>query len=288
MILQSKVGVVYNPWAPRSKELVEKFREKLGLDESSWIVEASSTDFKDPDPDMALIITIGGDGTILWANQLAAPRNIPILGVNLGRVGFLTELSADKAIDSIGYYLDGTARVEERAMLEATISGDESKKFSNERFQALNDVVVGRSAISRLVHLEVSIDDAILTTYRADAVIVATATGSTGYSISAGGPILSPESSNILINPLATHLGMDNPLVVPSDSCVEIALKSDYEAVFSLDGRPDLELLPGQVVKIIQSEYTAKFLRLSPANQFYSVLTNRLNPETTYKTSDNK
>lgn len=288
MIRQSNVGVVYNPWASRSGELVEKFSEKLGLDESSWIVEASSTDFKDPDPDTSLIITIGGDGTILWANQIAAPRNIPILGVNLGRVGFLTELSADKAIDSIGPYLDGSARVEERAMLQATISGGESQNFSDERFQALNDVVVGRSAISRLVHLEVKIDDAILTTYRADAVIVATATGSTGYSISAGGPILSPESRNILINPLATHLAMDNPLVVPPDSCVEIALKSDYDAVFSLDGRPDLDLLPGQVVKIVQSEYTAKFLRLSPANQFYSLLTNRLNPETTYKTSDSK
>ena len=101
MIRQSNVGVVYNPWAARSTELVEKFSDKLGLDESSWIVEASSPHFKNPDPNMSLIITIGGDGTILWANQIAAPRNIPILGVNLGRVGFLTELSADMAIDSI-------------------------------------------------------------------------------------------------------------------------------------------------------------------------------------------
>ncbi|MCH2508000.1 MAG: NAD(+)/NADH kinase [Dehalococcoidia bacterium] len=288
MIRQSNVGIVYNPWAARSNELVEKFSGKLGLDESSWIVEASSTDFKDPDPDTSLIITIGGDGTILWANQIAAPRNIPILGVNLGRVGFLTELSADMAIDSIDSYLDGSARVEERAMLQATISGGDSGKFEDKHFQALNDVVVGRSAISRLVHLEVRIDGAVLTTYRADAVIVATATGSTGYSISAGGPILSPESRNILINPLATHLGMDSPLVVPSDSCVEIALKSDYDAVFSLDGRPDLELFPGQVVKIVHREYNAKFLRMNPANQFYSVLTNRLNPETTTKTFDSK
>ena len=288
MIRQSNVGVVYNPWAARSTELVEKFSDKLGLDESSWIVEASSPNFKNPDPNMSLIITIGGDGTILWANQIAAPRNIPILGVNLGRVGFLTELSADMAIDSIDSYLDGSARVEERAMLQATISGGDSGKFEDKHFQALNDVVVGRSAISRLVHLEVRIDGAVLTTYRADAVIVATATGSTGYSISAGGPILSPESRNILINPLATHLGMDSPLVVPSDSCVEIALKSDYDAVFSLDGRPDLGLFPGQVVKIVQSEYKAKFLRMNPANQFYSVLTNRLNPETTTKTFDSK
>ena len=288
MIRQSNVGVVYNTWAARSTELVEKFSDQLGLDESSWIVEASSPHFKNPDPNMSLIITIGGDGTILWANQIAAPRNIPILGVNLGRVGFLTELSADMAIDSIDSYLDGSARIEERAMLQATISGGDSGKFEDKHFQALNAVVVGRCALARLVHLEVRIDGAVLTTYRADAVIVATATGSTGYSISAGGPILSPESRNILINPLATHLGMDSPLVVPSDSCVEIALKSDYDAVFSLDGRPDLELFPGQVVKIVQSEYKAKFLRMNPANQFYSVLTNRLNPETTTKTFDSK
>ena len=283
MIRPSEVGIIYNPWASRSKELVEKFREKFGLNDSSWVIETSSIEFQEPSPEISLIITIGGDGTILWANQIAAPRSIPLVGVNLGRVGFLTELNADKAVDSIDSYLDGSARIEERAMLEATVCGDGSAKLTGKKFQALNDVVVGRSAISRLVHLEVKIDDAILTTYRSDAVIVATATGSTGYSISAGGPILSPESKNIVINPVATHLGMDNPLVLPSDSCVEISLKSDYEAVFSLDGRPDLELLPNESVRIVQSEYTAKFLRLNRPNEFYSVLTNRLNPEITEK-----
>lgn len=273
------VGVVYNPWAPRSEELLGKLREKLGLVESSWVVEASSSDFPDLPEDISLIITVGGDGTILWANRIASPREIPILGINLGRVGFLTELSADEAIVKLDDYLSGKARVEDRSMLDAVvISNNETKTFGQE-LHALNDVVVGRSAISRLVHLEVRIDDAVLTTYRSDAVIVATATGSTGYSISAGGPILNPLSRNILINPLATHLGMGSPLVLPSESRVEITLSSDYQAVFSLDGRADLEILPGETVRITESKYRARFLRLNPPNQFYSVLTDRLNPE---------
>lgn len=273
------IGVAYNPWAPRSEELVSKLRHKLDLVESSWVVAASTTDFPDLPEDISLIITVGGDGTILWANRIASPKEIPILGINLGRVGFLTELSADGAIANLDDYISGKARVEDRSMLHAVVTSNNETKAFTQELHALNDVVVGRSAISRLVHLEVKIDGAVLTTYRSDAVIVATATGSTGYSISAGGPILNPLSRNILINPLATHLGMGSPLVLPSESRIEITLRSDYDAVFSLDGRADLAILPGETVEITESKYKARFLRLNPPNQFYSVLTDRLNPE---------
>ena len=274
------VGIVYNPRTPNSKLLVQQLAEKLGLGESSWIVPTSDSEDHVPPPSTSLIITVGGDGTILWATQLAAPREIPILGVNLGRVGFMTELRADEAVNRIGEYLDGQVWVEERSMLQAKVVSEGARDVEEKPLQALNDVVVGRSAISRLVHLEVRIDGSLLTTYRADAVIVATATGSTGYSISAGGPILHPQSRDILLNPVAAHLGLSSALVLPPDSVVEVALRSNYKAVLSVDGRVDLDLAPGETVEVNRGPYIARFLRAHPPNHFYSVLTERLSPDT--------
>jgi NAD+ kinase len=275
------VGIVYNPRAPQSKLLVQQLAEKLGLGESSWIVPTSDMeDLVMPPPSTSIIITVGGDGTILWAAQLAAPRGIPLLGVNLGRVGFMTELKADEAVSRVREYVNGQAWEEERTMLQARVVSEMSRDTAEVPLQALNDVVVGRSAISRLVHLEVRIDGALLTTYRADAVIVATATGSTGYSISAGGPILHPQSRDLLLNPVATHLGLASALVLPPDSVVEVTLRSDYQAVLSIDGRVDLALAPGGTVEVKRSPYTARFLRSHPPNHFYAVLTERLSPDT--------
>lgn len=279
------VGIVYNPLAPDSERLVQELSQKLDLGDSSWIVPTSSKENQVPPPSTSLIITVGGDGTILWATQIAAPREIPILGVNLGRVGFMTEVKADEAVHRVGEYLDGRVWVEERSMIQARVVSEDAGYKDEKPLQALNDVVVGRSAISRLVHLEVSIDDTILTTYRADAVIVATATGSTGYSISAGGPILHPQSRDMLLNPVATHLGLGSALVLAPDSVVEVALRSNYKAVLSVDGRVDLDLEPGEIVEVKRSPYIARFLRAHPPNHFYSVLTERLNPDIRSATS---
>jgi NAD+ kinase len=191
----------------------------------------------------------------------------------------MTELRADEAVSRITDYIDGRVWVEERSMIQARVISKAAVYKYEDPFQALNDVVVGRSAISRLVHLEVKIDDAVLTTYRADAVIVATATGSTGYSISAGGPILHPQSRDMLLNPVATHLGLSSALVLAPDSVVEVALRSNYKAVLSVDGRVDLDLDPGETVEVKRSPYTARFLRAHPPNHFYSVLTEHLNPD---------
>ena len=272
------VGIVYNPRSPGSMPLVQQLSQELGLGESAWIVPTQSGEGEEPPSSMSVLITIGGDGTILWATQFAAPREIPILGVNLGRVGFMTELRADEAVGRVRDYLDSNVWVEERSMLQATVASLTTGR--GPAHQALNDVVVGRSAISRLVHLEVKIDGALLTTYRADAVILATATGSTGYSISAGGPVLHPQSKDMLLNPVATHLGLASAIVLAPDSEVEVAIRSDYMAALSVDGRADMDLAPGDVVEVMKSPYVARFLRANPPNHFYSVLTERLNPET--------
>ena len=273
------IGIVYNPRVPQAEPLARQLAEKLGVRTQSWIIPMAEVEAAQPPADTSLIITVGGDGTILWAAQMAAPNGIPILGVNLGRVGFMTELKAEEAVDRVGDYLDGRVWVEERSMLQARLAPGGRGADAEQTFQALNDVVAGRSALSRLAHLEVHIDGAPLTTYRADAVIVATATGSTGYSISAGGPILHPQSRDLLLNPVATHLGLHTPLVLSPDSSVEVALRSDYQAMLSVDGRMDMPLEPGAVVHIDRSPYTATFLRSGPPNQFYANLTERLSPD---------
>ena len=271
------VGIVYNPLTPNAQLLARQLADELDLGESSWVEPTSTEKVLEPPPSISLIITVGGDGTILRATQFAAPREIPLLGVNLGRVGFMTELRANEAVSKVREYLDDRVWVEERAMLQATVVSKDGAE--GDPLQALNDVVVGRSAISRLVHLEVRIDDALLTTYRADAVVVATATGSTGYSIAAGGPILHPQSRDMLLNPVATHLGLASAIVLAPDSVAQITLRSDYKAVLSVDGRPDLDLAPGETVEVKRGPYTARFLRAHPPNHFYSVLTERLNPD---------
>ena len=273
------VSIVYNPRAPQAEPLARQLAEKLGIPTESCIVPTFDQEVRQPPPSTSLIITVGGDGTILWAAQMAAPHGIPILGVNLGRVGFMTELKAEEAVDRVGDYLDGRVWVEERSMLQARLLPGGADSQSEQTFHALNDVVVGRSALSRLAQLEVHIDGAPLITYRADAVIVSTATGSTGYSISAGGPIMHPQSRDLLLNPVATHLGLDTPLVLSPDSRVEIALRSDYQAMLSVDGRMDLPLEPGSVVQVERSPHTATFLRSGPPNQFYATLTERLSPD---------
>ena len=272
------VGIVYNPASPGSMPLVQQLSQELGLGDSAWIVPTRTGESDEPPSSTSLLITVGGDGTILWATQFAAPREIPILGVNLGRVGFMTELRADEAVNRVRDYLDGKVWVEERSMLQATVVSKADGR--GDPHQALNDVVVGRTAISRLVHLEVTIDDALLTTYRADAVILATATGSTGYSISAGGPVIHPESKDILLNPVATHLGLHSAIVLAPESVVQVAIRSDYMAALSVDGRADMAIAPGDVVEVMRSPYVARFLRSNPPNHFYGVLTDRLNPET--------
>lgn len=273
------IGIVYNPRVAPAEPLARQLAERLDSLTRTWVIAMAEVEAAQLPADTSLIITVGGDGTILWAAQMAAPNGIPILGVNLGRVGFMTELKADEAVDRVGDYLDGRVWVEERSMLQARLSPGGAADETEQTFHALNDVVVGRNTLSRVVHLEVHIDGALFTTYRADGVIVATATGSTGYSISAGGPILHPQSRDLLINPVATHLGLHTPIVLSPDSIVDVALRSDYQAMLSVDGRMDAPLEPGTVVHIARSPHTATFLRSGPPNQFYAQLTERLSPD---------
>jgi NAD+ kinase len=259
----------------RTSGFVESLVDELGLSHKSWVSAASDVDLDlERLQRTSVLITAGGDGTILRVARRVAQHGVPILAINMGRVGFMTELSVDKAAERIPGYLDGSARVEHRMMLKASLQEADGSSDGIE-LHALNDVVITRGSPPRLLDVETRIDGVLLTTYRADGVIVSTPTGSTSYSLSAGGPILYPEAKEIVIQPLAAHMSFQTGLVVSQDSVVELTLKRGRDAIMSVDGSTDA-IEAGQTVVIERSPYVASFLRRDPAESFYATLTQRL------------
>ena len=277
-----RVGIIYNGRSQAAQDLAHTIQQRLGLGEDVWVCSAQEAEQLQEDlSGLDLVITVGGDGTILRAARLAAPAEVPILGVNLGRLGFMTELKVADALERIPWYLEGNAWVEQRAMLQVRVLSPEgeSEQEVGPSAHALNDVVVGRGAVARLVHVQARVDGAELTTFRADAVIVATATGSTGYALSAGGPILYPQSRDILLKAVAPHLSLPDAVVLAPDSEVELAVLGDQEAMVSVDGYRDTALRRGDFVRIVSSPLTARFLRSHPQSHFFETLARRLGLE---------
>ena len=273
------VGIIFNPMAPKAPGLARQIAEVIGSAGDSWMEPASSIDIADADlAQTDLIITVGGDGTILRAARVAALHDIPLLGVNLGRLGFMTELRARDALERIPKYLEGGARLEERSMLKAQVIHQKPDPGSKESpwQNALNDVVLGRGSASRLIRVQAVVDGADLTSYRADAVIVSSATGTTGYNLSAGGPILDPRAQEMVLKPVAPHVGLATAVVLPSTATVELTVDSTDGAILSLDGYLEQHIQSGDGVRIRKSPKTAKFLREKSSKEFYSSLTRRL------------
>jgi NAD+ kinase len=273
------VGIIYNARIPEALDLGTAILHQLPLSEDSWIAPAENLEtLRERAEETGLVITVGGDGTILRAVQVTAPASIPLVGINMGRLGFMTELQVHEALDKLPIYLDGGCRVEERNMLQARVirseNGANSKKDGP--FHALNDVVLARGAASRIVTVTGYVDGAQLTTFRADAVILSTATGSTGYNLAVGGPILDPVSDSLVLKPVAAHMGLTAALVLAPSAEVSLSLEGYQEAILSVDGVVDYPLVPGDRVQLNQSPYRARFLRASPANHFYGTLTRRL------------
>ena len=205
----NKVGIIYNALIPEAKDLGNAILERLALPAESWIASAEDEDtLRQHSNDTDLVITAGGDGTILRVVRMTAPSGIPVVGINMGRLGFMTELRAEEAMERLPIYLNGGCRVEARNMIQARVVKDGGGAEVNGPYHALNDVVMARGAVSRVVTIGCNIDEARLTTFRADAVIVSTATGSTGYNLAVGGPILDPESEDLVLKPVAAHIGL--------------------------------------------------------------------------------
>jgi len=271
-----KVGILYHPkieTAPILAKELEDFLTARGI--SVWLCSAwEGEQAKAQASGTELILTVGGDGTILRAAQVAFPEQVPIIGVNLGRLGFMTELSAEEARQKLPALLEGGGWVDERAMLEAELQPGGSEPPSV--FYALNDVVVARGAAVRVVYVEASIDGEVLTTYKGDGVIVATATGSTGYSLAAGGPILHPRSEEFLLLPVMPHLSPAYPMVLPATAVVSLRLATTHQATLGIDGHINLPLASGAVITIKHSSRVGRFLRSRPETSFYALLEQKL------------
>ena len=273
------IGIIYNARIPEALDLGTTILHQLPLPEDSWIAPAENLEsLRKRAENTKLVITVGGDGTILRAAQVTAPEGIPVVGINMGRLGFMTELQVHEALERLPVYLDGGCRLEERNMLQATViknngGGDPQREGP---YHALNDVVLARGAASKIVTITGYIDGAQLTTFRADAVILSTATGTTGYNLAVGGPILDPASDALVLKPVAAHMGLTAALVLASSAEVVLALEGYQEAILSIDGYVDYPLGPGDRVELKQSPHRARFLRANPSNQYFATLTRRL------------
>jgi NAD+ kinase len=221
-----------------------------------------------------LVACIGGDGTVLRAARIIVPRNIPLLGINMGRLGFLTDMSPRDCFQQVEKIIGKQNwRVEERVMVRCDITDSDGR---DTRAHGLNDIVVSRSSPGRPIYVDVRIDGARLANYRCDGIIVATPTGSTGYSLSAGGPILAPSEHHLVMTPVAAHLALARSLVLQPESIVELQVTSDSGAIVSIDGQEEVPVSSAVRVQVRQSEYVTRFVRFREPQTFYSDLAERL------------
>lgn len=270
------VAILYNPHTARARPLADEI--------AAWLEQQGGKTWLGPTDDapailncggVDLLVTLGGDGSILRAVQAAAPCSTPILGVNLGRVGFLTETEPEGWQDTLARVLAGDCWLEERMMLRVAARRDGETLAQAD---ALNDAVVGRGAHAHMVYLRVEVDGGALTTYSADGLIVATPTGSTAYALAAGGPLLPPEIRAILLVPVAPHLCLTRPILLPEESAVRIVVTSGRPALLTADGVAQAELVDGDEVIVKVSPHVARFARVRERGYFYKTLVERLAP----------
>ncbi len=213
-----------------------------------------------------MVVVLGGDGTMLGTARLVASKGIPVLGVNLGGLGFITEIYTDELFPALEKIIRGECPAEERMMLAARIvrGGEEISRYT-----ALNDIVINKGAVARIIDLEVRVNKTYVTLFKSDGAIVATPTGSTAYSLSAGGPILYPTLHALVLTPICPHTLTNRPLVLPDDAKIELTLKSHSDGVFlSPDGQVGYTLMTGDSVEVEKSPYVATLFRAGGRDHF--------------------
>ncbi len=225
-------------------------------------------------PELAdLIIVLGGDGTLISVARQVGHHEVPILGINLGRLGFLTEVTKDELPEMLDCLLRGEYELSERMMLDAAIR--RNGKIVGE-YTVLNDVVINKGALARIIDMATSVDGRHLSTYKADGLIISTPTGSTGYNLAAGGPIIFPEINSLVIAPICPHMLTNRPIVVWSKSVIEIEVKFEDDVVFfTADGQVGRKLLPGDVVVVKRSEARTQLV-CSPSKDYFEILRTKL------------
>lgn len=219
-----------------------------------------------------LVIVLGGDGTLLTAARVTAAIDVPVLGVNLGSLGFLTEVPPQSLYSMLDAIADGRAPVEHRSLMECQMVRGNTVQGS---YLVFNDAVVNKTTLARLNTYELYVDRTFVASYRADGMIVATPTGSTAYSLSAGGPVLMPTVKAMVITPVAPHSLTHRPLVVPDSVEIELLLRSEEEVAYlSLDGQPGLDLRDGDRVRCRRSEHQVTLFR--SGSDFFQALRTKL------------
>jgi len=221
--------------------------------------------------DLEFVIVLGGDGTFLSAARAVAKSGIPLVGVNLGALGFLTEVPIEELYPTLERIEAGSYELDVRSMVHCEVNRG-GKVIA--RYEALNDIVVGKASIARLNHCDVFIDKAFVSRYQADSLIVSTPTGSTAYSLAAGGPILMATVEALVITPVSAHSLTHRPLVVRDSSEIEILVLTDDEAYLSVDGQSGMPILDGDRVCCRKSQYQVKLMHTK--GTFFDVLHSKL------------
>jgi len=220
-----------------------------------------------------LLLVLGGDGTILAASREAAHHDIPILPINMGSLGFLTSFTVEELYPALESTLAGNAKIEERVLLNVERAHN-GELLTQQR--VLNDAVVHKGTLARMIEVELWINGAFVCRYRADGLIVATPTGSTAYSLSAGGPIVQPGVASILVTPICPHTLSDRPVVIQDSSIIELHLSQSSDSVFlTLDGQTGVPMQIGDRVKIVRSKERLKLIQ-PPNKTYFEILRNKL------------
>jgi NAD+ kinase len=281
----SCIGVLAHPRRPQSATVGEFLVQSLQAQNlrtwshAQWDEHTVLSDVQCAD----MVLAIGGDGAMLKAARVCAPYNVPVLGINMGRLGFLTEISQlDDWEHSLQRLLANDYWVEARMMIEVTVKRAGKTVL---KADALNDVVVSGNMIGTMIQLDTYIDGHWATTYNSDALIIATPTGSTAYALAAGGPILPPDLTNILIVPSAPHLSMDRPIVLSEGSRVSMRASEENRnpVILSADGVNLGTIEPSDIVTVRASQHVSRFVRLRSKNYFYRSLLDKLEPRITHK-----
>ncbi len=261
------------PAAVTEAEAMSAYLKEKGVDAPYGLIYDESLRERVRGGEFDVLVIAGGDGSVLRAGHLCAPSGVPILGVNLGRLGFLIQVDRKEWREYFDKLLNGEAWIENRMMLHAEhIRAGESLG----EWRALNEAVVGRGANLRPVRLTASVDGSLLTSYLADGLIASTPTGSTAYALAAGGPILPPKLRNILLMPIAPHLSVDRAVVLAEGSTVSVTPKSE-NAVLSVDGQAPINLMKDDRIDVRAAEINAQFVRFGDPGYFYHNLTIHMN-----------
>lgn len=273
----TRIGFAYNPTIEAAVELSARasgWCRVHGVE--TWQAQAGDLPaLLEHLPSTGALVVLGGDGTFLRAARAIAEVDVPILGINLGKVGFLSKAEAGELDAVLERIVAGEFRIDERMALEGRILRD-GQPIDTVRHVALNDIVVARGSLARVCRLDVAIDDTHLATFIADGLVVASPTGSTGYSFSAGGPILDPISRNLVVTPIAAYLSAIRSVVVSPQQTVRCRVVDAHEALVSVDGRDDTPIRVGDVVEVRAVERPLRLIEPTGSVPFWDLLRHKV------------